>query len=138
MVAQRLPSDWRSYTSSSKVIKEIVDAEGPWAFDYEVVQLHHNKLDLFYGELKDQMDADVLRAVDDDGHYIYYNEQIMGVEYRPKVPRAKLIAAREKAEKNLRDYMLKPLICNDCGEVIPYGQTNCAGKPMFGGGSCKE
>ena len=131
-------SDWREYTSSSKVINAIVDKEGPEAFTYEVVELHSSKLELFYSELKQQMDADVLNAVDDDGNYIYYNEQIMGQEYRPKAPRAKLLAIRDASAKKMQEYYLNPRLCSDCGAVIPYGDSTCPGKPVFGNGGCNE
>jgi len=129
-------SDWKEYCGSSKVVKKIITKEGPHAFTYEVTKLHHDKLSLFHGELVEQMEADVLHATDEDGNYIYLNEQIMGVEYRPKVPRIKLLKARDESAKAVREYYLNPRLCEDCGVVIPYGETQCPGAPVFGNGGC--
>ena len=127
--------EWRKYTSSSKVITSLIGSE-PWNFKFEVNKMHRCKLDLFKGELDEQIEADVLNAVDADGNYVYLNEQIMGVEYRPPVPKAKLKAAREAGLKATREYYLRPSLCEDCGTVIPYGTTECPGKPVFGNGGC--
>lgn len=129
--------EWREYTSSSKVVNRLIDGK-PWNFKYEVIQMHRNKLELFHAELKTQIELDVLNAVDTNGDYVYLNEQIMGVEYRPPVPKAKLKAAREASEQALKEYYLKPNVCGDCGTVIPFGTTRCPKKPMFGGGSCEQ
>ena len=131
-------SDWRDYTGSSKVTKAMVAKEGPHAFTYEITQLHHDKLSIFHGELVEQMEADVLNAIDDNGDYIYLNEQIMGVEYRPKAPRAKVLEMRDKTAEAAKAYYLNPVLCEDCGGVIPFGETTCPGKPLFGNGGCND
>lgn len=129
--------EWAKYVSSSKVLQGII-GDRPHLFQFEVVRMHHNKLDLFHAELTQQIEADVLNAVDADGNYIYFNEQIMGVEYRPPVPKAKLKAAREAAETKVRDYYLRPNVCGGCGEVIPYGERQCPSSALFGNGGCDE
>lgn len=133
-----IESDWRTYTGSSKTVKGIVEKEGPQAFYYDVTKLHHNKLELFHGELEEQLEADVLNATDDNGDYVYLNEQVMGVEYRPIVPRAKLRLVRESSQQAVRDYYLRPNVCDDCGTVIPFGQSRCTNAPMFGNGGCAK
>lgn len=129
--------EWQTYQSSSKPIHKLIN-EKPWLFEFEVVRLHHNKLDLFHAELEQQIEADVLNTVDDNGDYVYLNEQIMGVEYRPPVPKARLRAAKEAAETKVRDYYLRPSVCDDCGEVIPYGERRCPSAALFGNGGCNE
>ena len=129
--------EWRQYTSSSKPVNALISDE-PWNFKFEVVQLHRNKLKLFHAELTEQIEADVLNAVDEDGNYVYLNEQIMGVEYRPVIPKAKLREARALAEEKVKEYYLRPVLCEDCGNVIPYGERVCPGKPVFGNGGCNE
>ena len=129
-------SDWREYHSSSKTIEKIGKDEGIHAFDYEVISFHTDKLDLFKSELDLHIELDVLEAVNEDGDYVYYNENIMGQAYRPPVPIAKLRAIRETTAQQARDYYLKPKVCEDCGEVIPFGESQCAQKPMFGNGGC--
>jgi len=129
-------SDWRDYCGSSKITKAMVAKEGPHAFTYEITQLHHDKLGIFHGELVEQMEADVLNAVDEDGNYVYLNEQIMGVEYRPKAPRAKVLQMRDSSAQDMRNYYLNPRLCEDCGSVIPFGESQCPGKPVFGNGGC--
>ena len=129
--------EWATYISSSKPMQAII-GDSPHKFKFEVTRMWRNKLDLFHAELREQIEADVLNAVDDDGNYIYFNEQIMGVEYRPPVPKAKLKAARETAEKLVRDYYLRPNVCGDCGEVIPYGEHKGPSAALFGNGGCNE
>ena len=130
-------SDWKLYTSSSKVINKMINEE-PWRFHYEVIELHRNKLDLFYSELKTQIELDVLHATDADGNYVYLNANIMGVEYRPAVPKAALKVVRLASQKAMRDYYLKPTLCEACGSVLPFGETQCPKQPMFGKGDCNE
>lgn len=122
--------EWRKYTSSSKVVARLIGDE-PWHFEFKVNRMHRNKLDLFHAELREQIEADVLNAVDANGDYRYLNEQIMGVEYRPPVPKAKLRAAKEAGLQAAKEYYLRPDVCT-CGEVIPFGETKCTKAPVFG------
>ena len=129
-------SDWREYASSSKKLSVIVDAEGKEAFDYEIISLHTDKLDLFMSELLLQVELNVLDETDSNGEYVYYNENIMGQAYRPVVPIAKLRVIREDTAAKARDYYLRPNVCEGCGEVIPFGENQCPKKPLFGNGDC--
>ena len=122
--------EWKEYTSSSKVVANLIGEE-PWNFEFRVNRMHKCKLDLFKAELDEQIEADVLNAVDANGNYTYLNEQIMGVEYRPPVPKAKLRAAKEAGLKAAKEYYLRPNVC-ECGEVIPFGETQCTNAPVFG------
>lgn len=120
-------SDWPLYTSSSKVVNGMIGDE-PWKFEYEVLHLANSKLDLHLLEIKEHVDRNVLEALNEEGKYQYLNENIMGVEYRPPVPRAELYAAKAEAEKKLRDYYLRPNVCKECGKAIPYGAHKCCTK----------
>ena len=130
-------SDWREYKSSAVDVARAATEE-PWAWDYRVIGLHKNKLSLNLSEVMSQVEANVLEATDANGDYLYLNANVMGKEYRPAVPMAKLIAQVEDSKAALRDYYLKPTMCSRCNSLIPFGDTRCPNAPLFGDGDCNE
>lgn len=119
-----VPSDWPQYTSSSRLVNKMA-SQRPWSFEYKVLHLAKSKLELHLLEIQEQVDRNVLQALDEDGEYVYLNENIMGVEYRPPVPRGQLYAAKAEAERQVRDYYLRPEVCSKCNRILPYGETKC-------------
>lgn len=130
-------SDWAFYTSSSKPIAKRIE-DSPWKFRYKVLTMCTNKLDLHLCEIGEQISRNVLEATDEHGNYLYLNENILGVEYRPPVPKDKLKVSIEETKRAVRDYYLRPVACERCGSLLPFGQTRCPNAPLFGDGDCNE
>tara|TARA_R110000822_G_scaffold62920_2_gene154902 strand:- start:227 stop:829 length:603 start_codon:yes stop_codon:yes gene_type:complete len=65
-------SNWKYYCSSSKYLEPDIKKLGKKAFSFVILLLCKNKRDLYYNEMKVQVDLDVL--VSDD----YYNKNIGG------------------------------------------------------------
>ena len=71
-------SEWRGYCSSSKYVLEDVKKLGKRKFKFEVLMLCDNKRNLYYNEIKLQLELGVLESDD------YYNANVGGVRfYRP-------------------------------------------------------
>ena len=71
-------SEWRKYCSSSKYVLEDVKKLGKRKFKFEVLMLCDNKRNLYYNEMKLQVELGVLENED------YYNANIGGIRfYRP-------------------------------------------------------
>ena len=71
-------SEWRKYCSSSKYVLEDVKKLGKRKFKFEVLMLCDNKRNLYYNEMKLQVELGVLESED------YYNANIGGIRfYRP-------------------------------------------------------
>ena len=73
----RSESDWKSYYSSSKKVKQMVQESGPNRFKREILSLYKKKGQVNYNETKLLFQHNVLEAVNDDGEKLYYNENIM-------------------------------------------------------------
>jgi hypothetical protein len=70
----RVVSNWKNYSSSSKHINNMVDELGSDQFKYEILQLFETKGGLSAGEVKVQWELDVL----------YLNRQIGAIKFIPK------------------------------------------------------
>jgi len=73
----RSESDWKSYYSSSKKVKQIVLESGPNRFKREILSLYIKKGQVNYNETKLLFQHNVLEAVDENGEKLYYNDNIM-------------------------------------------------------------
>ncbi len=73
----RSESDWKSYYSSSKKVKQLVLESGPNRFKREILSLYIKKGQVNYNETKLLFQHNVLEAVDDKGEKLYYNDNIM-------------------------------------------------------------
>ena len=73
----RSESDWKSYYSSSKKVKQIVLESGPNRFKREILSLYIKKGQVNYNETKLLFQHNVLEAKDDNGEKLYYNDNIM-------------------------------------------------------------
>lgn len=65
-------SNWKYYCSSSKYLAPDIEKLGKRAFNFVILLLCKNKRDLYYNEMKVQVDLDVLGSDD------YYNKNIGG------------------------------------------------------------
>ena len=73
----RSESDWKSYYSSSKKVKQMVLESGPNRFKREILSLYLKKGQVNYNETKLLFQHNVLEARDDNGEKLYYNDNIM-------------------------------------------------------------
>ena len=68
-------SNWKYYCSSSKYLAPDIEKLGKRAFSFVILLLCKNKRDLYYNEMKVQVDLDVLGSDD------YYNKNIGGKRF---------------------------------------------------------
>jgi hypothetical protein len=68
-------SDWKYYCSSSKYLEPDIKKFGKKAFSFVILLLCKNKRDLYYNEMKVQVDLNVLESDD------YYNRNIGGKRF---------------------------------------------------------
>ena len=73
----RSESDWKSYYSSSKKVKQLVLESGPNRFKREILSLYIKKGQVNYNETKLLFQHNVLEARDENGEKLYYNDNIM-------------------------------------------------------------
>jgi len=74
-------SDWKSYWSSSKSLKESVQQLGEGKFRRTILSLHKTRSMLNYAELCEQILRDVLHARLPNGERMYINDNIDRVYY---------------------------------------------------------
>jgi len=118
-------NNWQFYTGSSNKLNKDVGELGVTNFTFEILEQCWNKLDLHLAEVLKQMELDVLEAVDAEGNYTYYNENIAGMEFRAPFVKAEVVAVTQKSIEDLHKYYLKPRMCLKCGAMIPY-KENCS------------
>lgn len=129
--------NWETYCSSSVPIGKIIERGNPWDFKYECIGLYSDRLSLIRAEIDLQVKLDVLNATDDDGNYLYLNANIARVAFRPPFKLKGLKDKIKDSKEALREYYLKPRVCESCMEAIPFGETRCPNAPLIGDGPCK-
>ena len=73
-------SEWRTYCSSSDYLKPDIQSLGKEAFSFEILMLCNNRRNLYYNEMRLQIELGVLESND------YYNANIGGMRFfRPVV-----------------------------------------------------
>lgn len=77
-------SDWRTYKTSSKYVKEAIDTYGIENFTFEIVQLFDTRAGVVSGEVEYQWAARVLHAVDELGERQYWNQAIGNIKFIAK------------------------------------------------------
>lgn len=75
-------SDWKTYWGSCAPLHEDYFSLGIMNFKREILSIHDNRPDVCYEEVAAQFKYNVLRAVDSDGNYQYYNSNIGNKYYR--------------------------------------------------------
>ena len=71
-------SDWRRYWGSSGPLRAAVRAEGPEAFEREIIRFCRSDREMTYAETRELWRRDVLSATLDDGTPAYWNQNIGG------------------------------------------------------------
>lgn len=127
---------WETYTSSSKIVNKMIADGNVWDWNFEWVELCKDKLTLKMREMETQRHLNVLDATLPNGEYEWLNENIGGVAFRPPFRLDGLKETIEESKEALRNYYLKPKVCEDCGSVIPFGHRECSNAPIFGDGGC--
>lgn len=86
------PSKWETYTGSSRMLNEAIEASGMERFEFHIVSLHETKGSLYYAEILLQFKENVLREKLDNGEPKYYNGLIGAVKFRPPEPTERELA----------------------------------------------
>ena len=75
----KFESDWKKYTTSSKLInEEISNGE---LFDFKILSVHNTKGALAYEEVRQIVLRDALRMKDINGNRLYYNGMIPAIRF---------------------------------------------------------
>lgn len=77
-------SDWKTYCSSCKQLKEDIDRFGEELFKFEIIGLYKTKEETNYAEVKEQFTRDVLNSRLPSGEREYYNNNILSRYFAPK------------------------------------------------------
>ena len=124
-------SSWQTYTGSCEELNQEILSGNVWDYQYEVLELCHDKLSLHISEINHMMLWNVLYATDSKGEYVFYNKNIASLEFRPPFKRHEVELARENSMEAMRIYYLKPKHCPVCNSVIPYGVSTCCKEPTL-------
>ena len=89
-------SDWKKYYGSSSSLHEDIEKYGSQNFKREILSLHNTKGKVNYTEIKVQFQLDVLYNLDTNGEYLYYNTNIMGRYFTPRIINEKENMKNEK------------------------------------------
>ena len=76
-------TDWKTYTSSSKLLNEDIQKLGKDNFHFEILFETYTKAWHTYMEVKLQYEYDVLTARNEDGERMWYNGMIGAVKFIP-------------------------------------------------------
>lgn len=88
---------WREYTTSSRMINELIAEHGLPRFKFEIIELCETKGQLSYREVELQWAEEVLSATLPNGDRKYYNGQIGAIKFRCD---RHTLAARAKMKGN--------------------------------------
>ena len=80
----RKMSKWKDYCSSSRHVKNLIEANGKGYFSREILSLHNDLRELHYEETKQLVQRDALYLKDQNGEYVYLNGNIALTHFRPK------------------------------------------------------
>jgi len=86
------PSDWWTYTSSSRPLNEDIKRQGKTNFHFEILAEFNTRGGLVYGETHLQHVCNVLTETDEDGERLFYNQFIDRIRFIPK----EFMAAEQK------------------------------------------
>jgi len=75
-------SDWKTYTSSSLSVNQLIDKLGKDKFKFEIIELCRTKAELVYREVEIQWEEKVLSATLPNGERKYYNGNIGAIKFR--------------------------------------------------------
>lgn len=119
------PNAWEFYTGSSNELNNDIHHSEIYNFSYEVLSTHDDALQLDMEERFEMINRNVLDSLM-DGDYEYYNKSIGGIIFRPPFLKADQRDKKGKTLEAVKRYYLKPKICSNCVEIIPFpGNTKC-------------
>lgn len=75
-------SNWKTYTSSSSIINQLINDYGKDKFKFEIIELCRTKAELVYREVEIQWEEKVLSATLPNGERKYYNGNIGSIKFR--------------------------------------------------------
>ena len=75
-------SDWKTYTSSSSIINQLISDFEKDKFKFEIIELCKTKDELVYREVEIQWEEKVLSATLPNGERKYYNGNIGAIKFR--------------------------------------------------------
>ena len=78
------PSDWRTYTSSSRTLNEDMNRQGKCNFHFEILAEFSTRSGLVYGETHLQHVCNVLTEKLEDDQRLFYNRFIDKIRFIPK------------------------------------------------------
>ncbi|MGA0397427.1 MAG: hypothetical protein ACO3O3_09710 [Ilumatobacteraceae bacterium] len=86
------PSDWRTYTSSSRPLNEDIKRQGKCNFHFEILAEFNTRGGLVYGETHLQHVCNVLTETNGDDERLFYNQFIDKIRFIP----AEFMTAKKK------------------------------------------
>lgn len=86
------PSDWRTYTSSSRPLNEDIKRQGKTNFHFEILAEFNTRGGLVYGETHLQHVCNVLTETHGDDERLFYNQFIDKIRFIP----AEFMTAQKK------------------------------------------
>ncbi len=98
-------SDWKEYTSSSKILNEDIDLKGKDKFEFHILWLCSGKGELSFLEVDLQHKRNVLFEKLDNGDYRYYNKTIAHKHFNGVEEQS--IESRRKTSESLTKYYEK-------------------------------
>lgn len=78
-------SNWQTYKSSCKPLKELIKAEGVSAFTFEILSCHGSKAATNFCEVEEMFMRGVLYTTLSDGTPAYFNDNIMSRWFRTNI-----------------------------------------------------
>ncbi len=95
------PSDWRTYTSSSRRVNEDIKKQGKCNFHFEILSQFESRGGLVYGETNLQHVCDVMTEPGTDNERLFYNAFIDKIRFIPQE------FLTEKQKKKVRGCVFK-------------------------------
>ena len=120
-----VPNNWELYTGSCIPLNN--DMFNLWDWKFEVLKLSYTKLELHLDEVNEMVSRNVLESLDANGQYEYYNSNIASLEFRAPFLHKDMEDKRSGSLETMRNYYLRPTLCNKCKEILPFpGTGGCA------------
>ena len=126
-------NNWTEYTGSQKGLNKEISEGNIWDYTFEVLEMCQDKMSIHLSEVLRQLELNVLEELDEDGEYLYYNENIARTDFRAPFKKSDVLEARANDEAAMGSYYLKPDL-DASGSVIPYGRLQNKVAPLETGG----
>jgi len=116
-------SDWATYKTSSKYVKEAIEKYGIDNFDFEIIELFDTRAGVVSAEVELQWAARVLHAVDETGERMYWNQAIGNIKF----------IAKEQLSEEHKEKLRGPKHSDEFKEALrerSLGNTYCSGREL--------